>query len=98
VSKRGLDASRIDGTIDKQERNMDINRMWVASAVAAVVAIPMFVAEVNAQPGPTGPGYGMGGGMMGGYGPGYGMGPGAMGGWGSGWGMGPGMMWGYGSG
>jgi len=88
---------------------MKINRTLAAAAVAAVFAIPSFVGQVSAQPGPMGPGYGMGPGMMGdygpgygagrgpneGYGPGYGMGPGMMGGWG-GYGMGPGMMGGWG--
>jgi len=88
---------------------MKINRTLAAAAVAAALAIPAFVSEVSAQPGPMQPGFGMGPGMMGdcgpgygagrgpneGYGPGYGMGPGMMGGWG-GYGMGPGMMGGWG--
>ena len=76
---------------------MKINRALAAAAVAAALAIPAFVSEVSAQPGPMQPGYGMGPGMMG-PGAGYGMGPGMMGpGYGYGM-MGPGMMGGMGRG
>jgi len=88
---------------------MKIYRTLAAAAAAAALAIPAFVSEVSAQPGPMGPAHGMGPGMTGdygpgsrarrgpneGYGPGYGMGPGMMGGWG-GYGTGPGMMGGWG--
>jgi Spy/CpxP family protein refolding chaperone len=76
---------------------MKFNRTLAAATVAAVLAAPVFIDKVQAQPGPMGPGYGMGPGMMGGYGPGYGMGPGMMGGYGPGYGMGHGWGWGPGA-
>ena len=68
----------------------------IAVAVGAALTLGLGAAAVSAQPF----GYGMGGGMMGGYGQGYGMGWGGghMGGYGQGYGMGPGMMGGYGPG
>lgn len=68
----------------------------IAVAVGAALTLGLGAAAVSAQPF----GYGMGGGMMGGYGQGYGMGPGMMGGYGprNGTGWAGGHMSGYGPG
>ena len=85
-----------------------MNRMNFRRTLSAAIMLGGAIAGGSALADPPqdayGHGYGMGGGMMGGYGMGgdgimggYGMGPGMMDGQGRGYGMGSGMMGGYGS-
>ena len=77
-------------------KRMNLRKALSAGILVGATAVAAS-AVANPPQGNSGPDYGMGPGMMGGYGSGYGMGPGMMGGYGSGYGMGPGMMGGYAS-
>lgn len=76
------------------KRTFDLRKMVIAAAAASglLIATPLFAASE------TGPGLGMGPGMMGGSEQECDMGPGMTGGHGHGHGMGPGMMGGHGHG
>ena len=76
-------------------KRMNLRKALSAGILVGATAVAAS-AVANPPQGNSGPDYGMGPGMMGGYGSGYGMGPGMMG-YGSGYGMGPGMMDGYAS-